>query len=110
MVFIVAFLVVIAVIGGLLYVLVIQRAVPGVVEQRIGTLEPLPEDVGTWKVDRDSEEGAAAAAQGLKREVRLFYDVQREKLTKQVRYRNQATNAITRVDPDIAVPRRRIRA
>jgi hypothetical protein len=107
--FIVVFLAVVAGIGGLLYVLVIQRAVPGVMEQRIGTLEALPPDVGTWKQDVDSEEGCAAARQGLSREVRLFYNVQTDKLVRQVRYRNPATNAITRVDPDVSVPRRRVR-
>jgi hypothetical protein len=106
---IVGFLVFVAVIGGLLYVLVIQREVPGVMEQRFGKLEALPADVNQWKVDSDSEEGRAAAKQGLKREVRLFHDVQSGKVTRQARYRNQATNAITRSERDVPVPRRRIR-
>jgi hypothetical protein len=107
---IVGFLVAIAVIGALLYVLVIHREVPGAVEQRFGILEPLPPDVGRWNVDGDSDEGRAAASEGLKREVRLFHDVQSGKLTRQGRYRNLTTNAITRVDPDVPVPRRRLRA
>jgi hypothetical protein len=107
--FIVGFLVIVAAIGALLYVLVIQREVPGVVEQRFGSLEALPPDVGKWKIDSESEEGSAAAKRGLKREVRLFHDVQSGKLTRQGRYRNQATNAITGVDPDVPVPRRRVR-
>ena len=60
--FIVAFLVAIAIIGGLFYILVIYREVPGAMEQRFGVLEALPEDIGKWKVDDDSEEGKAAAS------------------------------------------------
>jgi hypothetical protein len=110
MAFIVGFLVVIAIIGSLLYLLLIHREVPGAVEQRFGTLEPLPPNVGVWAVDLESEEGRAAQQQGLKREVRHFFDVKNGKLTRQTRYRNVATNAVTRVDPDVPVPRRRVRA
>jgi hypothetical protein len=111
---ILGFLVMIAVIGGLLYLLVVHREVPGAVEQRFGILEPLPPDVGLWKVDDESEEGRAAARQGLKREVRLFHDAHAglfagSRLVRQVRYRNPATNSIVRVDPDMKVPRRRVK-
>jgi hypothetical protein len=108
-VIIVAFLVVIAVIGALIYLLLVHREVPGAVEQRFGVWEPLPPDVGKWKDDLDSEEGRAAARQGLKREVRVFHDAQSGKLSRQARYRNPATNAIARVDPDVVVPRRRLK-
>jgi hypothetical protein len=107
---IVVFLVFVAVMGGLLYLLVIQREVPGAVEQRFGKLEALPSDVGKWKVDSESDEGRAAVKQGLKREVRLFHDVQSGKLTRQARYRNPATNEITRTEPDVPVPRRRVKS
>ena len=110
MAFIVGFLVFTAAIGGLIYVLVIYRAVPGAMEARIGVLEPLPEDVGKWKVDEESAEGKAAMQQGLKREVRLFHDMQADKVLRQVRYRNRATNEIARVDPDDLVKRKRIRS
>ena len=109
MLFIVGFLAVVAAIGGLVYVLLVQSAVPGVAEQRFGTLEPLPPNVGKWTVDSESEEGRDAFKRGLKREVRHFYDVQSGKLTRQARYRNRATNAITGVDADVPVLRRRIR-
>ena len=109
MVAIVVFLVFVAVMGGLLYLLVIQREVPGAVEQRFGKLEALPADVGKWKVDTESDEGRAAVKQGLKREVRVFHDVQNGKLTRQARCRNPATNKNTRIDPDVPVPRRRIK-
>jgi hypothetical protein len=107
---IVGFLVVVAVIGALVYVLLIQSAVPGMTEQRFGTLEPLPTGVGKWKIDEESREAREAAKRGLKREVRHFYDVQSGKLTRQGRYRNQATNEITGCDTDVDVPRRRIRS
>lgn len=112
---ILAFLVVIAAIGGLLYLLVVHREVPGAVEQRFGILEPLPTDVGEWKVDTESEEGKAAAKQGLRREVRLFHDPNAglfggSRLVRQARYRNPATNGVVRVDPDVRVPRRRVKA
>jgi hypothetical protein len=110
MVFIVGFLVLVAIIGGLLYLLVIVPEVPGVVQQRFGTLEALPSDIGQWSVDSESEEGRAAEQRGLRREVRLFHDMQREKLLRQTRYRNPATNVIVRVDPDAPVPRRRVRS
>jgi hypothetical protein len=109
MIVVVAFLAIVAAVGGMVYVLVIQSAVPGVAEQRFGVLEDLPLDVGKWSIDDESEEGSAAARRGLKREVRLFYDVQRGRLVRQARYRNRATNAVTSVDPDVPVPRRRIR-
>ena len=115
MAFIVGFLVMVAVIGGLLYLLVIHREVPGAVEQRLGVLEPLPPDLGKWKIDDASEEGKAAAQQGLRRETRFFHDpdgglFRSGKLVRQVRYRNPATNAIARVDPDAPVRRRRLKA
>ena len=109
MLFIVGFLAIVAAIGGLVYVLLIQSAVPGVAEQRFGILEALPPDVGKWTIDSESEEGREAAKRGVKREVRHFYDVRSGKLTRQARYRNQATNAITGVEADVPVPRRRIR-
>jgi hypothetical protein len=110
MVIIVGFLVAIAIIGGLIYVLVIYREVPGALEQRLGVLEALPEDLGKWKVDEESEEGKAALQQGQKREVRLFLDRSSDKLFRQVRFRNRATNEVMRVEPDELIKRKRIRS
>jgi hypothetical protein len=108
--FIIAFLVAVAIIGGLIYVLVIYREVPGALEQRLGVLEALPEDVGKWKIDEESEEGKAALQQGQKREVRIFHDRSSDRLLRQVRYRNRATNEVTRVEPDELIKRKRIRS
>jgi hypothetical protein len=107
--FIFGFLALVATIGGLVYVLLIQSAVPGIAEQRFGKLEALPPNVGKWTSDSESAEGREAAKRGLTREVRHFYDVQSGKLTRQARYRSRATNAITGVDADVPVLRRRIR-
>jgi len=110
------FLVAIGFIGGLVYLLVVHREVPGAMEQRLGVLEALPADVGKWRDDEDSEEGKAAAARGLKRETRLFHDPNAGgflgggKLLRQVRYRNRATNEIVKVEPDEPVKRKRVRA
>jgi hypothetical protein len=108
--FIIGFLVAIAIIGGLFYVLVIHREVPGAVEQRFGVFEALPEDIGKWKVDTESEEGKASAARGVNRETRLFHDMSNNRLVRQVRYKNPATGEITRVDPDEVVKRKRVRS
>src|SRR5215831_1437640 len=110
MVFIIGFLVAIAIIGVLFYLLIIYREVPGAIEQRFGALEALPEDIGQWKVDTESEEGKAAAARGLRRETRLFHDVQNNRLVRQARFKNGATGEITRVEPDEIVRRKRIRS
>jgi hypothetical protein len=106
---IVGFLIVIGVIGVLLYTLVIHREVPGAVEQRFGVLEALPEDLGKWVVDDQTEEGKAAVRTGVRREVRFWHDPSRDRLLKQTRYRNPATGAITRVDPEQVIKRRRVR-
>lgn len=113
--FIVGFLFMIAFIGGLFYLLVVYREVPGAVEQRLGVLEALPGDINQWKVDTESEAGQAAQQKGLKRETRIFHDpngggfLGGGKLVRQVRYRNQATNALVSVEPDEPVARKRVR-
>jgi hypothetical protein len=105
------FLAVAYVIGRLIYFLVIDRAVPGSWDRKYGMLEPLPPDVGTWKTDDESDEGRAAILQGLRRETRLFHDpAAATTLLRQARYRNVATGAVTRVDPDVRVRRKRVKA
>lgn len=108
------FVLLIGVIAVLFYLLVIYREVPGAVEQRLGVLEALPQDVGRWRVDEESEEGRAAMQKGLRREERLWHDADRGlfgrgKLVQQVRYKNAATNEVVRVEPEIVVKRRRIK-
>lgn len=107
-------LIVISIVSVGIYLLVVYREVPGAVETRLGKLEDLPENLGEWSVDTESDEGRRAAEQGLEREVRYL---QREggvfdkpALRKQVRYRSKATRKIERVDPEEVVPRRRVKA
>jgi hypothetical protein len=103
------FLVVVGLVGVALYVTLFVREVPGFAEQRFGKLEDLPADTGKWRQDPDSPEGKAAAAEGLRREVRHWFDSDKNKLSFQVRYRDAETNEIVKVEPDVAVKRKRIK-
>lgn len=103
------FLLVVAAIGVGVYLTFVFQNVPGMKEERLGTLEPLPEDIGSWKVDAESEPARAAANEGLVREVRLFHDESRGRLVEQVRYRRSSDSEIVRVEPDRRVKRRRVK-
>jgi hypothetical protein len=108
------FLVLVAILGIGVYLLFIFKLVPGAAEERLGVLEPLPEDIGQWRVDESSELAQAALARGRKREERLFFEegvgvLGQGRLVRQVRYRNSMSNAIEEVEPDQLVKRRRIR-
>jgi hypothetical protein len=109
------FLVIVAAVGVGIYLLFIFKLVPGALEERLGVLEPLPDDVGKWRIDEESPEGKAALARSLKREERLFFEegqglLTQGRLVRQVRYRNAASNAIERVEPDQPVRRKRIKS
>ena len=100
----------VAVAGIGLYLFVILREVPGAAEERLGRYEALPPNVNQWEIDEESSAGKHALAQGLRREVRLFFaESAGSKLLRQVRYRNIATNEIERVEPDETVKRKRVR-
>lgn len=108
------FLVLVAALGVGVYLLFIFKLVPGAMEERLGVLEPLPDDVGKWRVDEHSPEGMAALERGRKREERLFFEegqgvFARGRLVRQVRYRNASSNAIEEVEPDQLVKRKRIK-
>jgi len=103
------FLLIVAIAGIGVYLLFILNLVPGAAEERLGVLEPLPPETGTWKPDHESAEARAAEAEGLKREVRHYFYVTENRLVFQVRYRNRETNEIVRSDPERPVKRRRIR-
>lgn len=96
--------------GGAIYFYFFMQTVPGAVEERFGALEPLPMDVGSWKDDTDSAEALAAQKEGLKREVRFFFEEGRQRLLKQARYRSLTTNEVVKVEPDEVVKRRRRKA
>jgi hypothetical protein len=108
------FLVIVAALGIAVYLVFIFKLVPGAAEERLGVLEPLPDDIGKWQVDEDSELGKAAREHNRKREQRLFFEegkglMAQGRLIRQVRYRNLSNNAIEEVEPDQPVKRRRIR-
>lgn len=103
------FLIVLGLVGAGFYVVLFVREVPGFAEQRFGKLEPLPEDVGKWRADTESDAARAAEREGLRREIRHWYDSDQNRLLLQARYRSADTNEIVRVDPDVVVRRKRVR-
>jgi hypothetical protein len=108
------FLLGVAAAGGLIYVALIAFGLfPGLKEERIGVLEPLPPNLGQWALDEESEAGRAAVAAGQKREVRFLFEegglLGAGKLLRQVRLRDGATNEILTILPDEPIKRQRIR-
>jgi hypothetical protein len=107
------FLALIAVLGIGFYLLFVLNLVPGMAEERLGVLEPLPEDLGKWIPDESSEAGLAARAEGLVRETRHYHyeagSAGKGKLVRQARVRNPETDEIVRVEQEQAVKRRRVR-
>ena len=103
-----ALMVGVALIGTLIYLVFVMSSVPGAKEERFGTLEDLPENVGKWSIDADGEAAALAQSEGLVREVRHFYHESQRRLVLQVRYRDSETRKIIRIEPEVTVPRRRI--
>ena len=103
------FLVLCALIGVAIYLFFIVNLVPGAFAERLGVLEPLPPDLGTWKADTESAAGRAALANGLRREVRYYFYETRSQLVQQVRHRNPTTGEIVTVERDEVIKRRRVR-
>ena len=103
------FLLLILAIGAGIYLLFILPSVPGAVEERLGVLEPLPEDLNVWKIDDDSPDGKRAREQGEIREVRTLFEEERARLVRQVRYRRAVSDEIVRVEPEQIVKRRRVK-
>lgn len=104
------FLLIIAALGVGLYLMFFLQNVPGAVEERLGVLEPLPEDLGTWKAVQSSEAARSASLLGQVREERVFFDEARGKLLAQVRFRSSETGEIVRALPDTVIKRRRTRS
>jgi hypothetical protein len=104
-----AFLLIVGLLSLGLYVLFILNLVPGAKEERLGVLEPLPPDTGTWKPETESELSRAAASEGLVREVRYYFYEAEGRLVLQARYKQPETGEIVRADAEQSVKRRRIR-
>lgn len=103
------FLLVVGLLSLGLYVLFVLNLVPGAKEERLGVLEPLPPDTGTWKPDTESAEARAAEQEGLAREVRHYFYEAENRLVLQARYKKPDTGDIVRADAEQPVKRRRIR-
>ena len=97
-------MVVVAALGGLVYLLLIMSNVPGAKEERFGMLEPLPERLGEWV------RAEAPEPDGSIREQRHLFDEPSQKLVLQVRYRHADTGKIERVEAERVIKRRRLRA
>jgi hypothetical protein len=108
-----AFVLLIGLVAVAVYLLFMLSQVPGAAEERLGVLEPLPEDLGRWKPDQESEAAKQARNDGLKRETRVLYQegglLGGGKLVVQARYRKSDTNEIVRIDPETVLKRRRIK-
>lgn len=106
------FLLGVAAIGGIVYFFA-AGLFPGLKEERFGVLEPLPQNLGKWESDEDSELGRAAKTAGRKREVRLLFEAGglfgAGRLIRQARLRDAGSNEIVDILPDEVVPRRRVR-
>jgi hypothetical protein len=97
------------------YLLVVFREVPGAMTERWGELEGLPEDLGEWTLDADSEAALEARQRGLEREVRTWREpgagwFGRDRLVLQVRYRNVGSGEIESSEPDRVLQRRRLKS
>ncbi len=105
------FLVIVAGLGIAFYLLFLMNLVPGLKEERLGVLEPLPENLGEWVTDDSSEAGRAARAEGLVRETRHYHYEAGSggKLVLQARVRHPDTDEIVRVEEERVIKRRRVR-
>ena len=96
------------------YLLVVFREVPGAVTERWGDLEGLPQDLGQWVVDLDSEAANEARERGQVREIRTWREpgkgwFGRDRLVLQIRYRNADNGEIEGAEPDRVIRRRRVK-
>lgn len=108
------FLLLVAAVGVVAYLVFFMSHVPGAKEERFGKLEPLPEDLGRWKTTEEGPEASAAEREGLRREERLVLPdasgvSTARHLVKQVRYRSLETNEIVRIEPEQRIERVRRR-
>lgn len=104
------FVVFIGALGLLAYLGIMFNAVPGAVDERLGVLEALPEHLGEWVEDPDTE-AQALLAQSKRREIRYLLEsgglFRGQVLIKQSRIRDVASNEIVEVLPETRTRRRR---
>lgn len=110
---IIVFVVIVAVLGIGIYLTVVLRAVPGAMDERLGKLEDLPQNLGEWVRDESSEQARSAVTEGLVRETRTLLEsgglLGRERFVQQARYRQGEGGKIVRVDPEQKTARKRYR-
>ena len=108
------FVVIIGGLGLIAYLSIMFNAVPGTVDERLGTLEALPANLGEWVNDTTSDEGRTLAAQNKRLEQRYLLEpgglFRPQVLIKQSRLRDVATNEIIEVRPEVRTRRRRTKA
>lgn len=100
------FLLIVGAVGALAYVFLFFSHVPGAKDERLGKLEPLPDEMSQW-VELGAHDGL------VKEERRLFADpgeMDQTKILVQTRYRDPETKEIVRVDPERTYRRKRIRS
>jgi len=105
------FVILIGAFGTLAYLAIMFNAVPGAADERLGKLEPLPENLGEWQHDTTSTESAELTSQGKRLEYRHLVEqgglFKGQIVVKQVRIRDAATNEILEVRPEVRHRRRR---
>ncbi|MCZ6835123.1 MAG: hypothetical protein O7G85_05050 [Planctomycetota bacterium] len=109
-----ALLLCVALVPCVIYAVVVLMEVPGMADERLGVLEELPDDVGEWKLDTESEQARAAIDDGLICETRLWITTSimqfnREKIYRQVRYLDPRTLDVVRSEKDIRIKRKRVK-
>ena len=100
---------------GLVYVAVTLLTIPGLAEQRLGRRETFSSDAWQWQDDLETPKGRAAAAQGRRRQTRLWLDpaldmLGRERILRQTRVIDVETGRVISVEPDRRIRRRRIKS
>lgn len=104
------FVVLIGALGLLAYLGIMFNAVPGAIDERLGVLEALPENLGQWIDDPDTE-AQALVTQGKRREIRYLLEsgglFRGQVLVKQSRLRDVVSNEIVEVLPEMRSRRRR---
>ena len=99
------FLLVVGAIGALAYLAMFMSHVPGAAEERLGKFEDLPRRLNEWVEDADlSEDGLVCERR------HLMPNPSGHRLILQVRYRDPVTRDIVRVEPEVTIKRRRVRA
>lgn len=104
----------IAIVPCVIYVWVIWMEVPGFADERLGVLEDLPDNIGKWTRDEESEKAKAAEQEGLIYETRLWIYgnnpfTNQPKIYRQFRYLDSETEEFVRADKDKRYKRKRVK-